>query len=158
METTTTDEETGEETTTSSVFFSCSAYEDYSNQTAELHASGSTPVTDNFGIDFFSVTLDATADNGEKVTTTETYVSYFSAYTSTAQNYMYINKISGMFDDSSLYGVKLGYVPEYERTQIVCHDTDCIDWHHDHSSWENFGTDEEEGADTGTGTDTGTTA
>lgn len=158
MEDTTTDEETGEETTTSSVFFSCSAYEHYSNRSLEVHAYGSTPVTDNFGIDFFSVTLDATADNGEKVTTTETYVSYFGAYTSTAQNYMYINKISGMFDDSSLYGVKLGYVPEYERTQIVCHDTDCIDWHHDHSSWENFGTDEEEGTDTGMGTDTGTTA
>lgn len=158
MASTETDEETGEENTTAGMFFSCSAFESVRNENGEIQNRTvvpillGLPVTEPFGIDFVSFTYDAYMSDSDTstVSTTECFVAYYGNYTELATNYMYLNKVSGMFDSDSAYSVRVGVVPEYERTKIVCSDTDCIDWHHDHSSWENFGSnDEEEGNGTG---------
>ena len=48
------------------------------------------------------------------------------------------------YNGESIYGVKMATYPEYERNIILCEDEECINWHHDHSGWEKFGSDEEE--------------
>ncbi len=152
MASTETDDETGEENTTAGMFFSCSAFESVRNEQGEIQNRTVVPLllglptTEPFGIDFVSFTYDAYMNDSatSTVSTTESFVTYYGDYTETATDYMYLKKVSGMFDSDSAYSVRLGVVPEYERTKIVCSDTDCIDWHHDHSSWENFGSEEEE--------------
>ena len=138
-----TDDENTEEENSASAFFSTSAFENFSNKTAKI-LSFNPPVTTNFGVDFFSITYDYVVSGTNTEKTTETYVSYYANHTGYALNYMYVKKIAGVFNGESIYGVKMATYPEYERNIILCEDEECINWHHDHSGWEKFGSDEEE--------------
>ena len=82
------------------------------------------------------------------------YVSYFANYTATATNYMYINKVSGSYIRSAM-NMRLGEVMPSEETPIVCYDHNCLNFRHDHSSWDDYTEDEE--TEDGTTTDGGAT-
>lgn len=124
-----------------STFISSSAFQDYGNQTVKL-LSGGQP-TSTFDLDFFTISY-ATTLNGKDITANETYSFYFANYDETATNYAYINKVSGINDTDGAGSVKLGQVADYERPKIVCRDDECINWTHDHSSWDDLTPDEEE--------------
>ena len=144
------DDEESEGTVTA--FVSNSAFEPFTAQTARIHSIGITPTTEPFSIDFFTINYDAV--EGSTATGTEVYVSYFANYTATAANYMYINKVSGSYIRSAM-NMRLGEVMPSEETPIVCYDHHCLNFRHDHSSWDDYTEDEE--TEDGTTTDGGVT-
>ena len=133
-----------EEETGSSAFFSTSAFEHYSNQTAKIHTFYA-PTTTNFGIDFLSVTFDYVTTGNATATTTESYVAFMGDYNNVATSYMNLKKIAGVFNTDAYYPIKLGEVPEYELSAITCYDNECINWHHNHDSWEVWPEEDESG-------------
>lgn len=132
------DDEASEGTVTA--FVSNSAFEPFTSQTACIHSIGITPTTEPFSIDFFTINYDAVESS--TATGTEVYVSYFANYTATATNYMYINKVSGSYIRSAM-NMRLGEVMPSEETPIVCYDHNCLNFRHDHSSWDDYTEDEE---------------
>lgn len=125
-------------------FISFSAYQSSDNRTVNL-LDGNLPNT-TFDLDFFDVSY-GTKYNGKETSTTESYAFYFANYTETATNYAYINKVSGLYDlniDDRSNGVRLGVLAYGDRPTITCYDDECINWTHDHSSWDDLTPDEEE--------------
>lgn len=129
------------------MFLSTSSFEPYEEQNASFISIVHTPDVEKFSIDFF--TLDFSTADGDAESTTETYVAYFSDYTTLATDYMLINKIGGTWD--YVGDVQLGEVHFTEKTPIVCYDHNCLNPNHDHSAWDDYGDDEEEGTGDGTG-------
>lgn len=142
----TSDSEDTEEEEGTTAFISASAYEDYSHQTAAILNMGVAPTTTPFSIDFVSLGFSKDG-NGAEVDTTETYVSYFGTYGGTMSNYMYLNKVSGIWDRASNVNIQLGDVVYSEAPAITCYDRDCLNFLHDHSSWDDYTEDEEETGD-----------
>lgn len=141
LDTSTTDEETGETEAGYTTFVCFSSFRHYSDRTLQLLA-GSIP-TATFDIDFFSIGYNTKIGNKE-LTTEEFYTFYFSSYDATATDYAFINKVSGLYDSDGSTSVRLGQVADHDRPTIVCHDDQCINWTHDHSSWDDLTPDEEE--------------
>ena len=139
-----TDTEGDEEEESTSAFISASAYHDFNYQTATILNVGVTPTTTPFSIDFISVNFSKNG-NGANMDTTETYVSYFGTYGGTMTDYMYLNKVSGAWESASNVNLKLGEVVFSEAPAITCYDKNCINFLHDHSSWDDYTEDEEEG-------------
>lgn len=125
---------------------SASAYQEFTYSTAQIHNIGIPPTTTPFSLDFFSLDFNV---NGEE--TTETYLAYFGTYGGSMSDYMYINKVSGSFIRSAA-NVKLGDTVYSEEPAVVCYDHNCLNFLHDHSSWDDYTPDEEEdGTTDGTG-------
>lgn len=139
-----------EEDNSTTWFCSASSFESFDNQTVTPISIIHAPNVDNYSLDFF--TLDFAKADGDAADATETYVAFFSNYTSLATNYMMLNKLGGTWD--SLADIQLGEVHFTEETPIVCYDHNCLNPNHDHSAWDDYSEDEEEG--TGDGTESGT--
>ena len=143
-------EESEEEEGSSTTWFcSASSFESFDNQTLTPISVIYAPDVGNYSLDFF--TLDFSTAEGDAADTTETYVAFFSDYTTLATDYMMINKINGAWRTRA--DVKLGEVHFTEKTPIVCYDHNCLNPNHDHSAWDDYSEDEEEGEGT---TDDGT--
>lgn len=145
-------EESGDDSSESTTLFvSFSAYADYRDRTLELLGSVS-PNVSTFKLDFFEISYaNASAD-----TAPETYVSFISDYHAAATSYLYINKVAGVNNTANAggyVGVKLGRVADFDQVVISCADNTCMNWTHDHSSWDNAQSsgDEEEGEEGGEG-------
>ncbi len=132
-------------------FCSASSFESFDNQTVTPISIVHAPNVDNYSLDFF--TLDFSKAEGDAADATETYVAFFSDYTTLATNYMMLNKIGGTWD--GVADIALGKVHFTEETPIVCYDHNCLNPNHDHSAWDDYGDDEEEGEGTGEGTGEG---
>lgn len=151
----TTDEETEDDTTTDdedssgtvTAFVSASAYQDFTYQTATILNIGVAPTTTPFSIDF--VTLDFGAVTGATADTEETYVSYFGTYGGSMTDYMYLNKVSGRWESASTVNLMISDVVYSEKPAITCYDHNCLNFLHDHSSWDDYTEDEEEGSTEG---------
>ncbi len=142
------DTEEGEDTDdseseTASAFVSASAFQDYNNQTATILNFGVVPTTTPFSLDF--VDLDFGEVEGATADTVETYVSYFATYGGSMTDYMYLNKVSGRWESASTSNLKVGEVIYSEKPAITCYDHNCLNFLHDHSSWDDYTPDEEEG-------------
>ena len=132
-------------------FCSASSFESFDNQTVTPISIVHAPNVDNYSLDFF--TLDFSKAEGDAADATETYVAFFSDYTTLATNYMMLNKIGGTWD--GVADIALGKVHFTEETPVVCYDHNCLNPNHDHSAWDDYGDDEEEGEGTGEGTGEG---
>lgn len=140
----TTTEDTEEDTSTDvNMLVSCSAFEPYGNQTASP-LDASLP-SSTFDIDFFDISYATNFAGNKNYTATESYVFYFSDYSSYETSYGLINKVSGVYDMAGAGSIRLGTVADFDRPTIMCYDEECLNWLHDHSTWDDLTPDEEEG-------------
>ncbi len=98
---------------------------------------------DTFKLDFF----DVRKASGE---VTNSYISFFGEYHAAAQNYMLIAQTNVKYKDGQeIRGVSipLGKQTDSEHRVVQCYDDTCLNWMHDHSSWDtsqSTGDEEEE--------------
>lgn len=96
---------------------------------------------DDIEMDFFPVTYETEYAGNSHYKSTEVYLSFFSNFSESAKNYMIIKKIDGVVSPLSASPcLNIGNVVIYERANIVCYDTHCINFMHDHSNWDDLDT------------------
>lgn len=90
-----------------------------------------------FKLDFFDI-HKAKKDGQEDREITDSYVSYFGDYHAAATDYMMISRVNVKYQDSEdvRTAVPLGQETDSEHRVIACYDETCLNWLHDHSSWD----------------------
>lgn len=97
-----------------------------------------------FKLDFFDV-YKASGDTAVK---TDSYLAYFGQYHAAAVDHMLIVQTNIKYSDGQeIRGVSipLGQETDSEHRVVTCYDDTCLNWLHDHSSWDTTQSIEGEG-------------
>lgn len=104
---------------------------------------------DPFKLDFFDI--HKANKDGQTREITDSYVAYFGEYHAAAKKYMMISRTNVKYQDSEdvRVALPLGQEIDSEHRVISCYDETCLNWLHDHTSWDKSqGTDgDEDGED-----------